>query len=163
MDKFIWGTASAAFQIEGGYREDGKGDSIGDVFTHEPGRTKWGNTGDVTCDHYHRYKEDVRIIAELGVTAYRFSVAWSRVLPDGTGTPNKKGIEFYSNLIDELLANGIELYLTLYHWELPQRLFERGGWLNQDSSEWFYQYAHFIGEHFGDRVKTLLRSMNQQM
>ena len=153
---FIWGVASAAFQIEGGYREDGKGDSIWDTFVHEDGRTKRGDTGDIACDHYHRYKEDVKLMAELGVKAYRFSVAWSRVLPNGTGEVNEKGIDFYNNLIDELLKYGIEPYLTLYHWDLPQKLFERGGWLNPDSSEWFYNYAKLIGNRFGDRVKNFI-------
>lgn len=155
-NNFIWGAASAAFQIEGGYREDGKGDSIWDVFTHEAGRTKRGDNGDVTCDHYHRYKEDVKMMADLGLHAYRFSVAWTRIFPNGIGEVNEKGIAFYNNLIDELLKYGIEPYLTLYHWDLPQKLFERGGWLNPDSPDWFYQYAKVIGERFGDRVKNFI-------
>lgn len=150
---FVWGVASAAYQIEGGYREDGKGDSIWDTLTHQEGKTKRGDTGDIACDHYHRYQEDVKLMAELGVKAYRFSVAWSRVLPEGVGRVNEKGIAFYSDLIDELLSYGIEPYLTLYHWDLPQKLFEKGGWLNRDSLEWFYEYARLIGERFGDRVK----------
>ena len=150
---FVWGVASAAYQIEGGYREDGKGDSIWDVMTHEPGKTQKGDTGDIACDHYHRYEEDVDWMAKLGVGGYRFSVSWSRVLPDGIGMPNEKGLAFYDRLIDALLAHGIEPYLTLYHWDLPQKLFERGGWLNPDAPDWFAQYAELIGKRFGDRVK----------
>ena len=155
-DKFAWGAASAAFQIEGGYREDGKGDSIWDVYTHELQRTKGNPTGDVACDHYHRYKEDIKLMAELGLNAYRFSVAWSRVIPDGYGQPNEAGLKFYSDLIDEMLKYGIEPYLTLYHWDLPQKLFERGGWLSPDMPVWFYEYAKLIGERFGGRVKYFI-------
>jgi len=155
-EEFVFGVASAAFQIEGAAREDGKGESIWDVMTHEPGKTKRGNTGDITCDHYHRYREDVRLMAQLGVTGYRFSVSWSRVLPNGTGEVNRAGIDFYSNLIDELLQNGIQPYLTLYHWDLPQKLFEKGGWLNPDAPEWFYEYARLIGQRFGDRVRYFI-------
>ena len=153
---FAWGTASAAYQIEGGYREDGKGDSIWDVYTHELQRTGRGVTGDVACDHYHRFREDVRLLAEMGVNAYRFSIAWSRVLPKGTGEINEAGIRFYSDLIDALLSYGIEPYVTLYHWDLPQALFERGGWLSPEMPEWFYQYAKLIGERFGDRVRNFI-------
>jgi len=155
-EKFAWGAASAAFQIEGGYREDGKGDSIWDVYTHELNRTKGNPTGDIACDHYHRYKEDVKLMAELGLNAYRFSVAWSRVLPDGYGKVNEAGIKFYSDLIDEMLKYGIEPYLTLYHWDLPQKLFERGGWLSPDMPVWFGEYAKLKGERFGDRVKYFI-------
>ncbi len=153
---FVWGVASAAFQIEGAYNEDGKGLSIWDVFTHEPGRTKQGNSGDTTCDHYHRYKEDVKLMAELGVKGYRFSISWSRIMPKGCGEVNEKGIEFYRNLIDELLANGIEPYVTLYHWDLPQALYEIGGWLNPNISDMFASYAEVIGKAFGDKVKNFI-------
>ena len=153
---FVWGAASAAFQIEGGYREDGKGDSIWDIYTHELNRTRGAATGDVACDHYHRYQEDVRLMAELGLDAYRFSIAWSRVLPKGTGEVNEAGIAFYSNLIDELLKYGIEPYVTLYHWDLPQALFERGGWISPEMPNWFYNYAKLIGQRFGDRVRYFI-------
>ena len=156
MERFEWGVSTAAFQIEGAAREDGKKDSIWDVYTHEPGRTKMGDTGDTACDHYHRYKEDIRLMSELGVTAYRFSVSWPRVIPDGTGEVNEKGIRFYSDLVDEMLRYGIEPYMTLYHWDLPQALFERGGWLNPASPEWFYEYSRVMGERFGDRVKNFI-------
>ena len=155
-NNFVWGIASAAFQVEGAYLEDGKKESIWDVMCHEKGKTKYGDTGDVACDHYHRYKEDVKLMADLGIKAYRFSIAWSRVLPDGSGAVNTKGLEFYDNLINELQKYGIEPYVTLYHWDLPQALYERGGWLNPEIKEWFYQYAKLIGEHFGDRVKNFI-------
>ncbi len=150
---FVWGAATAAYQIEGGYREDGKGESIWDVFTHEEGKILRNATGDVACDHYHRYKEDVALMAELGINGYRFSVSWPRIFPDGTGKVNEKGAEFYEKLIDELLSRGIEPYMTLYHWDLPQKLFERGGWLNPDSPKWFGEYARFLGERFGKKSK----------
>ncbi len=155
-DQFVWGVASSAFQIEGAWNEDGKGLSIWDVYTHIPGKIKGDATGDVACDHYHRYHEDVALMEKLGVKAYRFSVSWARILPDGDGKPNEQGLLFYNNLINELLAHGIEPYLTLYHWDLPQKLFQRGGWLNPDIPEIFYRYARLIGERFGDRVKTFM-------
>ncbi len=153
---FVWGAASAAFQMEGASREDGKGLSIWDVMLHEPGRAKRGDTGDVACDHYHRWREDVRLMAELGIGAYRFSIAWSRVLPEGTGKVNEAGIAFYSNLVDALLENGIQPYVTLYHWDLPEALFLRGGWMNPESPEWFYRYAKLVGERLGGRVKHFI-------
>ena len=162
MKNFYWGAATAAFQIEGAYREDGKGLSIWDVMTHEPGKTKRGDTGDIACDHYHRFREDVALMAELGITAYRFSIAWSRVLPEGTGKVNEEGLSFYGDLIDELLSHGIEPFLTLYHWDLPQALFLRGGWLNPEIPEWFYRYAKLIGERFGNRVKHFI-TINEPM
>jgi beta-glucosidase len=151
--RFRWGVATAAYQIEGAAAEDGKGQSIWDVMSHIPGKTRRGDTGDVACDHYHRFREDIKLMAELGVNAYRFSVSWSRILPDGKGRVNEKGIEFYNCLIDEMLKYGIEPFLTLYHWDLPEKLFELGGWLNPESPEWFYEYAKLVGERFGDRVK----------
>ena len=156
MKKITWGVATASYQIEGGYREDGKGDSIWDVYCHTEGNIKHGDTGDVACDHYHRYKEDIALLKTLGVTSYRFSIAWTRVLPDGIGKVNEQGIEFYNNLIDELLKNGIEPYITLFHWDYPQKLFEKGGLLNPDSHKWFGEYARLIGERFGQKVKYFI-------
>ena len=154
---FVWGAASAAFQIEGAHNVDGKGLSIWDIYTHELLRTgKTRDTGDVACDHYHRYEEDVRLMAEMGLNGYRFSIAWSRVLPMGTGEVNEAGIAFYDRLIDTLLANGIEPYVTLYHWDLPQALFERGGWISPEMPAWFYEYAKLIGERFGHKVKNFI-------
>ena len=147
--EFIWGVATAAYQIEGAYNEDGKGESIWDAFSHTPGKIAHGETGDIACDHYHRYKDDVRLMAELGVKSYRFSVAWTRILPEGIGKINEKGVAFYDDLINELLRYGIEPCLTLYHWDFPQKLFEKGYWLNDESPEWFAEYAKIIGERFG--------------
>lgn len=153
---FVWGAATAAYQVEGAACEDGKGLSIWDTFCKQPGRVFEGQSGDVACDSYHRFKEDVALMAKLGIRAYRFSVSWPRVLPNGTGAVNEKGVAFYSALIDELLKNGITPYLTLFHWDYPQALFERGGWLNPDSSDWFAEYASLVGERFGDRVKHFM-------
>lgn len=150
---FVWGVATASYQIEGAAKEDGRGPSIWDIFCRKPGAVFEGHTGDVATDHYHRFREDVKIMKELGIKAYRFSVSWSRILPEGTGDINKKGIEFYNNLIDELIKNDIEPYITLYHWDLPQALFERGGWLNREITDWFSEYAKVIAENFSDRVK----------
>ena len=116
---FAWGTATASYQIEGAWNEDGKGESVWDVFCHEGGRIADNHTGDVACDHYHRYKEDIKLMKELGVNSYRFSISWPRILPKGVGEVNQKGVKFYSDLIDELLANGIEPYVTLFHWDYP--------------------------------------------
>ena len=149
----IWGAATAAYQIEGGFNEDGKGLSVWDVFCEKPNVIKNGDSGRVACDHYHRYKEDVRLLKEMGAKSYRFSVSWPRVLPNGTGEVNPAGIKFYNDLIDELIANGIEPMLTLFHWDYPQALEDRGGWLNPDSPKWFAEYARVIAENFGDRVK----------
>lgn len=150
---FVWGAATASYQIEGAYNEDGKGLSIWDVFSNTDGKVYENHTGNVACDHYHRYKDDVQIMKKLSLKAYRFSVSWSRIIPNGTGEVNLKGIEFYNNLIDELIENGITPYMTLYHWDLPQSLHERGGWLNSESSYWFEEYAKVIAKYFGDRVK----------
>lgn len=153
---FVWGTATAAYQIEGAWNEDGKGESVWDVFCHEPGKIMEGHTGDVACDHYHRYKEDVKLMKELGFKAYRFSISWSRLIPNGVGELNPKGVEFYSNLIDELVANGIEPYITLFHWDYPYELYKKGGWLNSDSVQWFAEYAAKVSELFSDRVKHFI-------
>ncbi len=150
---FIFGAATAAYQIEGAYNEDGKGLSIWDTYVRQKGKIFNGDTGDVACDHYHRYKEDVALMKEIGLKAYRFSVSWTRILPNGTGEINQAGIDFYNNLIDELVANGIEPYLTLFHWDLPLELYKRGGMMNKDFPDWFADYAKVISENFSDRVK----------
>jgi beta-glucosidase len=149
---FIWGVSTSSFQIEGATREDGRGLSVWDIYC-QSGAIKNHDTGDVACDHYHRYREDVGLMKALGVQAYRFSVAWPRVLPQGTGSANEAGLAFYDRLIDALLAAGIEPWLCLYHWDLPQALEERGGWLNRESTTWFADYAALVARRFGDRVK----------
>lgn len=151
---FIWGTATAAYQIEGAYCEDGRGLSVWDTFCKEEGKVFDGHNGDVACDHYHRYKEDIKLLKKLGIDAYRFSISWTRILPDGTGRVNAKGIEFYSNLIDELIENGITPYATLFHWDYPNELFNKNGWLNPDSSEWFEEYTTVVAKAFGDKLKN---------
>jgi beta-glucosidase len=152
-DDFVWGTATSAYQIEGSPTADGAGRSFWHRFSHTPGNTWLNETGDIACDHYHRYKDDVAIMAELGANAYRFSIAWARIFPQGTGTVNKKGIDFYSRLVDELLKRGIKPNATLYHWDLPEALDDRGGWLNRDVAEWFGEYATTMFEALGDRVE----------
>jgi beta-glucosidase len=151
-DGFLFGAATASYQIEGAVDEDGRGPSIWDTFSHTPGRTWNGDTGDVACDHYHRVEEDVRLMTDLGLAAYRFSVAWPRVLPQGTGAVNRAGLDFYSRLVDRLLEAGIEPVVTLYHWDLPAALDERGGWLERDVAEWFAAYAGTVVGALGDRV-----------
>lgn len=153
---FVWGAATASYQIEGAWNEDGKGLSIWDVFSHEPNKICEGHTGDVACDHYHRYKQDVKLMKQLGIKAYRFSISWPRLIPNGVGKLNPKGVEFYSNLIDELLENGIEPYITLFHWDYPYELYKKGGWLNDDSVNWFADYAARVAELFSDRVKNFI-------
>jgi beta-glucosidase len=153
---FVWGTATSAYQIEGAVDADGRGRSIWDTFTHTPGKIADGSSGDRANDHYHRYKEDVGLIRQLGAKAYRFSIAWPRIFPDGTGTPNRKGLDFYDRLTDELLAQGIEPFATLYHWDLPQALQDRqGGWRSADTAKAFGDYAGFIAQHLTDRVKNI--------
>jgi beta-glucosidase len=147
---FTWGVSTSAYQIEGGRHEGGKGDSIWDRFA-DAGRIP--ETGDVACDHYHRWPEDVALMKRLGVNGYRFSIAWSRILPDGSGTPNQAGIDFYARLVDELLENGIEPWPTLYHWDLPAALQDRGGWPERDTAEAFAGYAAVMGDALGDRVR----------
>jgi beta-glucosidase len=157
-DGFEWGAATAAYQIEGAAFEDGKGLSIWDVFSHQPGRVVEGQTGDVACDHYHRYREDVALMRELGLQTYRFSISWPRVLPfgragtGGTGDANEKGIDFYSRLVDALLEAGIRPCATLYHWDLPQALQDLGGWASRDTAARFADYASLMFERLGDRV-----------
>lgn len=163
---FLWGAASAAYQVEGAFDADGKGSSIWDVFSKIPGKTFKGSNGDVAADHYHRFEEDVALMAELGMTAYRFSVAWSRIYPDGRGEVNEAGIAFYDRLINALKAAGIEPVLTLYHWDLPQALQEAyGGWESREVIADFDRYCRTLFERFGDRVKywCSLNEMNVDM
>jgi len=153
---FVWGTATSAYQIEGAIHEDGRGPSIWDTFSHTAGKIADHSNGDRANEHYHRYKEDVQLIKALGVKAYRFSIAWPRVFPDGTGVANPKGLDFYNRLIDELLANGIEPYATLYHWDLPQALEDRvGGWRSSETSKAFADYSGYVAARISDRVKTI--------
>jgi beta-glucosidase len=152
---FSWGVATSAYQIEGAAAEDGRGPSIWDTFSHAPGNTFEGHTGDVACDHYHRYEQDVDLIASLGVDAYRFSISWSRVQPDGHGAWNAKGLAFYDNLVDRLLEKGIKPHVTLYHWDLPQALQDLGGWGSRDTADRFAEYASVMGRRLGDRVATI--------
>lgn len=151
---FVWGAATSAYQIEGAARADGRGESIWDRFSHTPSKVEDGSTGDVACDHYNRWKEDVALMKQLRLQAYRFSIAWPRVFPLGRGTRNDRGLDFYSRLVDELLANGIEPYVTLYHWDLPQALQDEGGWANRATAEAFVEYADAVSRRLGDRVKN---------
>jgi beta-glucosidase len=151
---FVFGVASSAYQNEGAFNEDGRGPSIWDAFTHQPGRTANGETGDVACDHYHRWAEDLDLMRDLGVDAYRFSVSWPRVLPEGTGGVNPLGLGFYDRLVDALLERRIDPVVTLYHWDLPQALQERGGWANPAAADWFAEYAGVLADRLGDRVRT---------
>lgn len=150
---FIWGSATSAYQVEGAWNEDGKGESIWDRFTHTPGHIARNETGDVACDHYHRWREDVALMKQLGLKAYRFSTAWTRILPDGRQL-NPAGLDFYSRLVDELLEAGITPFLNLYHWDLPQVLQDAGGWPVRETAESFAHYAHIVSQHLGDRVKN---------
>lgn len=133
---FVWGAASSAYQVEGAPAEDGKGLNLWDVFTADAGHIYEGHTGAVACDHYHRFREDVALMKEIGLKAYRFSISWARLLPEGAGRVNEAGVRFYDALIDELLENGIEPFITLYHWDLPYELYKRGGWMNPESPGW---------------------------
>jgi beta-glucosidase len=151
-DGFLWGAATSAYQVEGSPLADGAGPSVWHRFSHTPGRVLDGDTGDVACDHYHHYESDVRLMRDLGLAAYRFSVAWGRILPDGTGRVNPKGVDFYSRLVDALLEHGIQPNVTLYHWDLPAALDDRGGWLNPDAAGWFADYARVMFRALGDRV-----------
>lgn len=150
---FLWGAATSAYQIEGSPTADGAGRSIWHRFSHTPGKTWLDQTGDVACDHYARYREDVALMKEIGLNAYRFSIAWGRIYPAGTGKVNQKGLDFYSRLVDELLRNGIRPNATLYHWDLPEALDDRGGWLNPDIADWFGDYAGTMFDALGDRVQ----------
>ncbi len=149
---FVWGAATSSYQIEGAWNEDGKGESIWDRFAHTPGKIEDGSNGDVACDHYHRWPEDIALMQELNFQAYRFSIAWPRILPQGRGQVNQKGLDFYSRLVDGLLAAGITPYATLYHWELPQTLQDEGGWPQRATGDAFVEYADIVSRHLGDRV-----------
>ena len=150
---FKWGCATASYQIEGAAAEDGRGPSVWDKFSHTQGKTHKGDTGDVADDSYHRYKEDVQLLKNLGATVYRLSISWSRIFPEGTGQPNEKGIAYYERVVDELLANGIDPYVTLFHWDLPQALQDRvGGWQSSDTSKAFGAYAGYVAKRLSDRV-----------
>src|SRR3569832_841426 len=150
---FVWGVATAAYQIEGAAAEDGRSPSIWDTFCRVPGAIDNGDTGDVACDHYLRWPEDVRLMGELGVGAYRFSISWPRVLPGGTGPVNPAGLGFYDRLVDELLAAGIRPFVTLYHWDLPQVLQDRGGWPARETAYALAEFAGVVGTALGDRVQ----------
>lgn len=150
---FLWGASTSAYQIEGAAQEDRRGPGIWDTFCRMKGRVNQGDSGDVACDHYHRYPDDVRLMKDLGLAAYRFSVAWPRLLPTGRGVVNQAGLDFYDRLIDCLLEHGIEPWLCLYHWDLPQGLDDLGGWTNRDSAGWFADYAVLCARRYGDRVK----------
>ena len=153
---FIWGAATASYQIEGAAYEDGKGLSVWDRFSHEPGKIVEGHTGDVACDHYHRFKEDVALMKEMGVKNYRFSLSWPRLIPNGMGEVNEAGVSFYNALIDELIDAGIRPFITLFHWDYPVELQKRGAWENPDSPKWFEAYAELVAKRFGDRVKDFI-------
>jgi beta-glucosidase len=151
---FQWGVATAAYQIEGATTEDGRGRSIWDTFAHEPGRIEQGHTGDVACDHYHRYRHDVSLMRELNVGTYRFSISWPRLIPDGSGPTNTRGLDFYDRLVDTLLESGINPMATLYHWDLPQTLEDRGGWPSRDTAYHYADYASVVHARLGDRVRS---------
>ncbi len=153
---FIWGAAAASYQVEGAAYDNGKGLSVWDTFCRQPGAIWEGNTGDVSCDHYHHYKEDARLMGEIGLKAYRLSICWPRVIPEGTGKVNEKGLEFYDRLVDALLENGVQPWVTLFHWDYPYSLYLRGGWLNGDSSDWFAEYTGVIVDKLSDRVSHWL-------
>src|SRR5579884_2003438 len=150
---FVWGTATAAYQIEGAAHEDGRSESIWDRFAAIPGKVRNGETGLIADDHYHRYASDIALLRDLGVGVYRFSVAWPRILPDGRGAVNERGLDFYDRLVDELLRAGIEPFVTLYHWDLPQVLEDAGGWPERSTVDAFTEYAGVVADRLGDRVK----------
>jgi beta-glucosidase len=150
---FLWGAATAAYQVEGAWREDGRGPSIWDTFSHTPGKTKNGHTGDVACDSYHRWREDIVLLRQLGLKSYRFSIAWTRIQPTGRGAANQAGLDYYSRLTDGLLKAGIRPLPTLYHWDLPQSLEDEGGWPNRDTAERFAEYSHIVARALADRIE----------
>lgn len=151
-DGFLWGMATSAFQVEGAWDADGKGESIWDRFSHTPGKIKDGATADVSCDQYHRYMEDIAIMKRLNMKSYRFSTSWPRVLPEGTGKVNQKGLDYYSRMVDALLEAGIRPFCTIYHWDLPQALEDRGGWPNRDLAGYYADFAAILARNLGDRI-----------
>lgn len=155
-DGFVWGCATSAYQIEGAAADDGRKPSVWDTFSHTPGKTANGGTGDLAADSYHRYRDDIALLHSLGVSAYRFSIAWSRIFPDGTGQPNAPGIDYYDRLVDALLAAGIQPFATLFHWDLPQALEDRLGWESKVTSLAFADYAGYVAAHFSDRIRHFM-------
>ncbi|MES0360894.1 MAG: GH1 family beta-glucosidase [Anaerolineales bacterium] len=151
---FVWGAATAAYQIEGAWDEDGKGENIWDRFSHTPGKIDNADSGDIACNHYHRWREDIQLMKDMGLQAYRFSISWARLIPEGRGGVNQPGIDFYSQLVDNLLENEIEPYVTLYHWDLPQALQDQGGWPARSTAEAFVEYADLVSRRLGDRVRN---------
>lgn len=149
---FVWGSAAAAYQIEGAALDDGKALSVWDTFCRQPGAIRDGDTGDTACDHYHRYAEDIALMRQIGISAYRLSISWPRVIPDGRGAVNEKGLDFYDNLVDALLEAGIAPWVTLFHWDYPYTLFQQGGWLNRESASWFADYTAVVVDRLSDRV-----------
>ena len=161
-ENFVWGAATAAYQVEGAVQEDGRGLSIWDTFSHTPGKTRNGDTGDIACDSYHRWAEDIALLKEMHLKAYRFSIAWPRIFPQGTGPVNPAGLAWYDRLVDALLAAGIEPYVTLYHWDLPQALQDAyGGWESERSIDDFVQYAETVFKRLGSKVKYWI-TFNEQ-
>jgi beta-glucosidase len=157
--EFLWGTASAAYQIEGAHNEDGRGNSIWDVFS-EKGKIKNKENGNVAADFYHRYKEDIALAKSMNFGVFRLSISWSRIFPKGTGNLNPKGVEFYHNVIDECIKQGLQPWVTLYHWDLPQELQDRGGWANREAVDWFKTYTQFCAREYGTKVKHWMYLMN---
>lgn len=151
---FKWGAATAAYQIEGAWNTDGKGPSVWDTFAHKKGKIKNNENGDIACDFYHRFKEDIGLVKQMNMKVFRFSIAWSRILPDGTGEVNQKGIDFYNNVINTCIELGVEPWITLYHWDIPQALEDKGGWANREVITWFKEYVTVCAQNFGDRVKN---------
>ena len=149
---FLWGTATAAYQVEGAWQEDGKGASIWDTFTHTVGKVKGGTTGDVACDEYSLYPQDMALAKSLNQKSYRFSISWPRIQPTGTGVPNMKGVDHYSRFVDAMLENGLRPFCTIYHWDLPQALEDRGGWPKRDLAGYYADYAGILAKHLGHRI-----------
>ena len=156
-DGFVWGAAAAAYQIEGAASVGGRKPSVWDDYCDRPNAVKQGHSGAVACDHYHRFEEDIALMGEIGLQAYRLSLAWPRILPEGTGAVNEEGLAFYDRLIDTLLANNITPWVTLYHWDFPSKLFQQGGWLNRESADWFAEYTEVVAKRLGDRVTMVER------
>ncbi len=153
---FLWGSATASYQVEGAYKEDGRGMTIWDTFSHTAGKVANGDTGDVADDFYHLYKDDIALMKDMGLKTFRFSIAWSRVFPNGTGTPNPKGLDFYHRMVDALLAAGIAPYCTMFHWDLPQALEDKGGWQNRQTAVDFADYAGYVAKHLSDKVSHFM-------